>query len=132
MEFCRKFFPRRTKYDLKTFNGSERNFNRILIVDLLLLAKKCDMRTSGIVERIVCAYITSKMQKETDKFVAACSYFIIIYFHRLFLCLQCDFIFIHFKAFLPFKWSFMCMCFDISCQKTLFITSDCSDKITQR
>jgi hypothetical protein len=44
-EFCRRFFPRRskktTKYDLKTFNGREQNLNSILIINLLLLHGCC-------------------------------------------------------------------------------------------
>ena len=57
-EFCTKFFPRRTKktakYGLKAFNDRKQNLNRILIMNLLLLATNCDTKTDGI------AHITSK------------------------------------------------------------------------
>jgi hypothetical protein len=45
-----------TKYDPNTFNGREQILNRILIVNLLFLAKNCNTKTGGITEHIVCAY----------------------------------------------------------------------------
>jgi hypothetical protein len=50
-----------TKYDMKTLNaGRKQNLNRILIINLLLLATKCDTTTDGIAEHIFVHVIQGK------------------------------------------------------------------------
>jgi hypothetical protein len=47
---AKNYFPEEakkpTKYGLKTFNTREQNLNLVLIINLLLLATKCDKQNS--------------------------------------------------------------------------------------